>query len=131
MRLSIVGLSSLLLACIATAGPKLGDEFTLRVGERAAITALGLSLRFIQVVGDSRCPADAVCTWAGDGAVLIEVAPLNGDAKEDTVHTTLDPHSIPLGRAQLQLVRLAPYPVSSRPIAPGEYTVTLVARMTP
>lgn len=131
MRLSIVGLTSLLLACSSAAGPRPGDEFTLRIGESTAITELGIWLRFIQVVEDSRCPSDVVCAWAGDGAVLIEVAPLNGDSKEDTLHTTLDPHSIPLGRAELQLVHLAPYPVTSRPIAPGDYTVTLVTRLTP
>jgi hypothetical protein len=56
---------------------------------------------------------------------------LNGDSKEDVVHTTLEPQHIPLGRAELRLVRLEPYPVTSKPIALGDYVVTLVTRLTP
>jgi len=44
----------------------------------------------LKVVDDSRAPSVAPVRWQGDGAVVIEVAPLNGDSKEDTLHTTLD-----------------------------------------
>jgi hypothetical protein len=132
MRRSIyaVGLVAA-LGCSSPAGPQLGDQFSLRFGESASIAELGLWVRFINVVDDSRCPSDVVCAWAGDGAVLLEVAPLNGDSKEDVVHTMLEPQTIPLGRAELRLVRLDPYPATTQPIAPGDYVVTLVTRLTP
>jgi hypothetical protein len=128
MRFSIVGLAALLSACNSAAAPRLGDEFTLRVGQSASIPEISLWMRFIKVVDDSRCPVGALCVWEGDGAVLIEVAPLNGDSKEDTLHTSLDPRSIRLGNAELRLVHLQPLPSTSRPIAPGDYVVTLVAQ---
>jgi hypothetical protein len=128
MRFSIVGLTVLLAACNSAAAPRLGDEFTLRVGQSASIPEINLWMRFIKVVEDSRCPA--TCVWEGDGSVLIEVAPLNGDSKEDTLHTTLDPRSIPLGGAELRLVKLEP-DATHGPIAPGDYIVTLVTRAVP
>ena len=131
MRFSIVGLVALLSACSSAAAPRLGDEFTLRVGQSASIPELNLWMRFIKVVDDSRCPAGALCIWEGDGAVLIEVAPLNGDSKEDTLHTTLDPRSILLGRAELRLVKLEPAPATSGSIAPGDYVVTLITQAVP
>jgi len=131
MRFLILGLAALLAACDSAAGPGLGDEFTLRVGESASISELGLWMRFNRVVDDSRCPANATCIWGGDGAVLIEVAPLNGDSKESVVHTDLDPRSIPLGRAELRLVKLEPYPVTPGSIPPGDYSVTLATRLLP
>ena len=131
MRLAALGVAILLAGCNSTAGPQLGDQFTLRYGQSASITELDLWVRFIDVVDDSRCPSDVECVWSGDGAVLLEVAPLNGDSKEDVVHTSLEPHQIPLGRAELRLVRLDPYPVTTRPIAPHDYVVTLVTRLTP
>jgi hypothetical protein len=131
MRFSILGFAALLAACNSAAAPRLGEEFTLRVGQSAAITELNLWMRFNRVVDDSRCPANVSCVWEGDGAVVIEVAPLNGDSKEDTLHTTLDPRSIPLGRAELQLVKLEPYPATPDPIAPGDYIVTLATRALP
>lgn len=131
LRLSVLGFAALLVACDSAAAPRLGDEFTLRVGQSASIPEINLWMRFIKVVADSRCPGDVTCVWAGDGAVLLEVAPLNGDSKEDTLHTTLDPHSIPLGSAELRLVHLQPYPYTYRPIAPGDYVVTLVTQSVP
>jgi hypothetical protein len=56
---------------------------------------------------------------------------VNGDEKESVVHTDLDPRSIPLGRAELRLVKLEPYPVTSGSIPPGDYRVTLAARLVP
>ena len=125
MRFTMVGLAALLSACASTSGPRLGDEFTLRVGQSAAISELNLWMRFIQVTADSRCPTNVTCVWAGDGAVLIEVAPLNGDSHESELHTNLEPSSIALGKATLQLVRLDPYPANPGSIAPGDYIVTL------
>jgi len=131
MRFVMLASAALLVACRNAAAPRLGEEFTLRVGESASISELGLWMRFIQVTADSRCPGDVTCVWAGDGAVLLETAPLNGDSKEDTVHTTLDPHTIPLGTHELRLVELKPHPLTSRPIAPGDYVVTLIAQTVP
>jgi hypothetical protein len=131
MPFFILGLAALLTGCNSSTAPRLGDEFTLRVGHTATITELNLWMRFIQVVEDSRCPANVTCVWEGDGAVLIEVAPLNGDSKEDTLHTTLDPRSIPIGRAELRLVKLQPYPGTTGSIAPGDYVVTLATQAVP
>ena len=131
MRALMIGVLSLLLACRSAAGPNLGDQFTLAVGQSATIADLGLWMRFIQVAEDSRCPTQVVCVWAGDAAAVIEVAPLNGDSKEDTLHTTLEPQRIPLGPAELRLVRLDPYPATPNSIPAGAYIATLATRAVP
>ena len=131
MRLALIGLAALLAGCNSAAAPRLGDQFTLRVGESTSIGELGLWMRFIQVVEDSRCPASVSCIWGGDGAVLIEVAPLNGDSKESVLHTNTEPSSIPLGRAEVQLVKLDPYPATPGSIPAGEYILTLTTRLVP
>ena len=43
----------------------LGVPFELRPGERAAVAG-GVSLAFVDVASDSRCPIDAVCVSAGE-----------------------------------------------------------------
>jgi hypothetical protein len=43
----------------------LGEPFELRLGERAEV-ARGLSLLFVDVASDSRCPIDAICVSGGD-----------------------------------------------------------------
>lgn len=126
---------ALLAACssaaepaVFAAAPDLGEPFTLRVGEAARIDAAGLSLRFISVPSDSRCPSNALilCVWEGDAAVAIELAPLEGDAALDTLHTTLDPKTRELGMGTLRLQRLDPYPEDVAPIPAGEYVATFI-----
>ena len=85
-----------LVACDGEpAAPKPGDAFTLKLHERATLDAIHTSVRFLEVSEDSRCPSRVQCVWAGNGAVVLEVAPADADAKEDTLHT--NPESGPSG----------------------------------
>jgi len=126
---------ALLAACssatepgVFAVAPSLDEPFTLRVGEAARIDAAGLSLRFISVPSDSRCPSNALilCVWEGDAAVAIELAPLQGDAALDTLHTTLDPKTRDVGIGRLRLQRLDPYPEDVTPIPAGEYRAMFI-----
>jgi hypothetical protein len=44
----------------------LGQEFTLPVGQTAVISGEDLTLKFEEVVGDSRCAKGVECVWAGE-----------------------------------------------------------------
>lgn len=52
----------------------LGQAFSLRVGESATLVGEGLSVKFVEVLGDSRCPPNVQCFWAGNARIAIEVA---------------------------------------------------------
>jgi hypothetical protein len=130
MRRAVFAGLLLIVACTSTTAPNVGEEFQLLVGQQVSIPAENLWLRFLGVDSDSRCPSDVTCVWEGDGAVLIEVAPLVGDAKTDTLHTTLEPKAIELGLLELALIRLDPYPSTQAPIEPDQYVVTLTVRET-
>jgi hypothetical protein len=66
--------------------------------------------------------------WAGDGTVVLELEPLDGNAIEDTLHTNIavGPGSVDLGRFELALVALDPHPEAPGVIEPEDYRVTLV-----
>jgi hypothetical protein len=115
----------------STTAPKLGAEFALRVGESATITDIGLRVKFIGVASDSRCASTVICVWAGDAAVVFEVAPLGGAARRDTLHTTLEPQALAWGRTELRLVQVDPYPTTPGSIPPAQYVVRLTTRPLP
>jgi hypothetical protein len=124
---SLVSIAVAAAACGSAAGPnlaQLNQPFQLAVGERAV--AGGLSIRFTGVSADSRCPSDVVCIWEGDGAVLVETAPLSGLGRVDTLHTSLNPKAIDVGERSLALVALDPYPETTDPIPAGGYVATFV-----
>jgi len=84
-----------------------------------------MTLQFLRVSGDSRCPADAVCILGGDAIVHVRAA---GSVTADyELHTGGPPRAVttPTG-LRIELTQLQPYPFSSRPIQSGDYRATFV-----
>jgi hypothetical protein len=104
----------------------LDQQFTLSPGQTARIPAQGLEIRFDSVSGDSRCPEDVVCVWAGDAAINLTLT-RNGQSRSVAVHTTLDPKVVVEGGVSISLVKLAPNTSSKKSIPQGEYRVQLLA----
>ncbi len=107
-------------------GLEAGEPFTLVPGERVTLESLGTHVRFLRVAEDSRCPLRAQCVWAGDGAVVFEIAPRDGEAMEYTLHTNEGPKAVVLGSFELRLLKLNPHPEVPGEIAPEDYRATLV-----
>jgi len=117
-----------LVACDdGPASPKPGESFTLAVGERAALEAVDASVRFLAVSTDSRCPSQVQCVWAGDGAVVLEIAPTGSEAAQDTLHTNPEsgPRAAILAGYELTLIQLDPHPETPGGISSDDYRVTL------
>ena len=102
----------------------LNQEFVLAPGEMAKVADTGLNIRFSGVQGDSRCPADAFCILGGDALVRIEVLSFGGGRREHDLHTG-DLRPVVHEGVTIALVKLEPYPFSSRTIQPNEYRATL------
>jgi len=107
-------------------GPKPGESFTLAVGEKATLEAVGATVRFVGVSADSRCPSQVECVWMGDGAVVLAIRPLVSGEAEDTLHTHPDgKRAVALSRYELTLLQLDPYPETPGAIRPDDYRATL------
>jgi hypothetical protein len=103
----------------------LNERFTLAPGETAVIDEADVQLQFVQVTGDSRCPADAICIHGGDAIVQVSASE-GGAATLLGLHTgDVSQTSAVYRGARITLVELQPYPFSSRTIAPGDYRATL------
>jgi hypothetical protein len=96
----------------------------LAPGETADIEAAGIRIGFQGVLGDSRCPADAVCILGGDAIVRLDVLASSGTVSTYDLHTG-DMKPARHGDLTIALENLSPYPFSGRTIAPGEYRATL------
>ena len=101
----------------------LNSEFTLAPGETRAVEGASMTVRFEGVSGDSRCPADAFCIQGGSADVRLTVGGEGGPRVY--VIRTGDMQPVKHGELTISLVQLAPYPFSSRTIAPEEYRATL------
>ena len=102
----------------------LNERFTLAPGQTAIIEGSDVRVRFVDVTGDSRCPADALCIQGGDAIVRV-VASADGSSGDLSLHTGDSSRATAVYRgARISLVELQPYPFSSRTIAPHEYRAT-------
>jgi hypothetical protein len=97
----------------------------LSPGQTVAIEGADSSLRFQGVIGDSRCPGDAICIQGGDALVRIDVIPSRGSASTYDLHTgSMQP--VRHEDLTIELVELNPYPFGSLPpIGPSDYRATL------
>ena len=131
VRLVRWGGSCLLTATACTAVPSVGpsaplnQQFTLPRGGIVSIDGTSMRLQFVEVSGDSRCPADVVCIQAGDATVHLRALD-DGAAADYMVHTGDSARAAATHRQlRIELLQLAPYPFSTRTIAQDDYRATL------
>lgn len=127
---TLVGCLLLATACDQSnpTGPAvpLSERFVLAPGGAAAIANAGISVQFVGVSGDSRCPADAFCILGGDAIVQVRVVDAGAVAPYE-LHTGDKQRATAAHRnLQIELLELQPYPFSARPINPSDYRATLV-----
>ena len=101
----------------------LNERFTLARGEVARVDGADFRVQFVEVTGDSRCPADAVCIQGGDALVHVRV--IDGSTTAYELHTGDSSRAaVTHQQVRIALVELQPFPFSSRTIAPDEYRAT-------
>lgn len=132
MRTRAAGI--VLLAVLALAGscelklsPTRSSNFLLAPGQ--TVRAQDLRVEFLEVLDDSRCPANTTCVSAGDAIVLFEL-------RTDTGSAEVELHVVdPANRAAVfdgyvvELTSLGPYPVSGETIAHSQYRAAIAIRL--
>jgi hypothetical protein len=106
-----------------------GKPFELRAGAAATLPDGLTTITFERVTGDSRCPADVNCVWAGEATVAISVSNARGDAEKRELKTSPGGSSFEWGSYTVSLTALTPYPRTTQQIPPDDYVATLVVAM--
>lgn len=116
-----------LAACRSTGAPtphaaSLNQQIQLAPAEQAAYEPQQLTVEFVRVVEDSRCPTDVTCAWAGE--VKVQVATRVGSA-EAVQHEIKAGEQATVGAFRVSVVNVQPGRLSTREIPQQEYRVTL------
>jgi hypothetical protein len=103
----------------------LGREFTLPAGKTASVSGEDLSLEFVAVTADSRCPAGVQCVWAGEAKCRLSVV-----YRGSVYDMTLTQPGGSSGVEELFQVykvnfKLEPYPEYGKQIAPSDYRLVM------
>ncbi len=103
-------------------------EVSLKAGREAFVKELGLRIRFVKLVEDSRCPEGVDCVWAGNGKISITVRKGKRKAASFELNTMTEPTSITFQGYEIKLVKLDPYPKKDVQHKKGEYVATLMVK---
>ena len=125
---------ALIFACAARGVPPQSEEgflvpgelFKLTRGESKLVAGTDLTVRFLRLVADSRCPAEVSCVWQGDGEIEVELG-VGGRQSRVRLHThggAQYPSEASFAGYRAKLVDLAPAPANP-PRPDSEYVATL------
>ena len=93
---------------IIPAFAKREDTVTLNVGQQKTVGKL--TVRFVAIDSDSRCPINARCIWAGNARVKITVSKGRKRGTSFELNSTLDPKVVTYQGYDIQFVDLSPHP---------------------
>ncbi len=96
------------------------DKFSIRCGRQKVSAKSGLTVKFVSVMDDSRCPEGVNCVWAGNAKIKVKISDARG-TKEVEMNTTVGPQGDQYGGYAVRLVSLKPLPNQKGRPAHGAY----------
>lgn len=129
-------LSVLLVSLIACSdsvesvnGLLLGDTVNIKLNETLYLDGENVSLKFDDVLQDSRCPLDVICIWEGNASVALILS--ENSNKHDIVLNTYRPfgRDTTINNYKITLVDVHPYPMSDNTIDKSKYSVDILLEL--
>jgi hypothetical protein len=108
----------------------LGQEFQLSPGQTASVTGQSLSIEFVRITDDSRCPTGVTWVWAGQAVCLLKIT-----SEGSVTEMSLNQMGSNDQSAQDYLgyhfaFDLHPYPEAGKDIHPEDYRLVLKVTRT-
>lgn len=119
----------LILGLAAIVPAQKGRNITLKPGQHKKAGNNDITIRFVSVLEDSRCPEKSACVWAGNAKVQIVVTDRHG--KETlTMNTNTGNHGDQYGGWAINLVNLTPKDAGKMPQSKyrAEFSISRLTR---
>ena len=109
--MKVLGLCLIAIIASATFTPaKAPETVKVKVGKSKVTSAGKVTIKFVSVVEDSRCPINARCVWAGNARVKLAVSVGKAAARTIELNSGVEPRSIKADGYVFTFVELTPYP---------------------
>ncbi len=103
----IVGVNAV-FAQTNTRNISMNKEFTLSTKQKGFYKTGKITLEFVSVLEDSRCPVDVDCVWAGNAKVQIKLSKGKMAAQVFELNTNIEPKSITFQGYKIEITNLTP-----------------------
>lgn len=102
---------------------ELGQVFELKLNQYVEFMDEKLTITFLDVLEDSRCPTDVTCVWQGMTSLSFNMSQV---INAKFILNTLDKNTeIVFDKYQVELIDVKPYPISTTPIKNDDYIAML------
>lgn len=121
----------MILGLVMIASAAGNETVIVKRGQQKTAAKGEITIKFVSVTEDSRCPVDANCIWAGNAAVQVKVTTRGRGTKMMTMNTNSGPQGDQFNGWAINLTSLTPAPKSTKATNPKSYTATFsIQRLT-
>ncbi|HEX8638998.1 MAG TPA: hypothetical protein VF692_13095 [Pyrinomonadaceae bacterium] len=106
------------------------QQVKVLINKQKIVTKDKLTVKFVSLMEDSRCPTDSNCIWAGNAKIKIQIGKGKSAAKTFELNTNLEPQTVSFAGYEIKLVNLTPQPASNIRINRNGYTATFAVSKT-
>jgi len=106
------------------------QKITIQVNQQKTLPKSRLTIKFVSLIEDSRCPTDMQCIQAGNARLQIEVRKVGSVTKTFELNTDDKPQFISFAGYTINLIDLNPKPATNIRINRFGYKATLNVRKT-
>jgi len=122
--LSIILLIAVFTVTVTLAfGKAKNSSVEVQVHKEKVVPHTGFSIKFVEMVEDSRCPTGTTCVWAGNAKVRIEVRS-GRHSQTFELNNTTQPTVVNYAGYDIKLTGLTPKPAINVRINPDKYMAT-------
>ncbi|HYP50465.1 MAG TPA: hypothetical protein VEQ34_05950 [Pyrinomonadaceae bacterium] len=125
-KIFVILILTLLSGSLWQASAQTNQQIKLRVNNQKAVAGSKLTIKFVSIVEESRCPEGVNCIHAGNAKIQIKVTKRGGAAKTFELNTNFDPNGISFEGYEIKLANLEPVPKENIRINRNGYTATLI-----
>lgn len=100
------------------------QEIKVQVNNQKSINKNDLTVKFVSVLEDSRCPEGTNCIWAGNAKLKLKLKKKNGAWKTFELNTNIEKNDLKFGGYSIKISELTPTPAANVRINPDGYVAT-------
>jgi hypothetical protein len=106
---------------------ELGEDVELKIGQTVSVVDEPIKIKFVEVVGDSRCPTGATCVWQGEVTCILEITYLDESYTKTITQPGLTQQMSTDVFQEYEInFNILPYPELDKEIKADEYRLQLV-----
>ncbi len=110
---------------------KTDEQIKVLVNRQKVVPKTNLTVKFVSIIEDSRCPEGTNCVWAGNAKIKVTVKMRGIEPKTFELNTNLGAKGETYEGYAINLVSLTPTPKNNIRINRNGYTATFtVSRLT-